>query len=575
MTRFLLISLCTLSLAACVPPDGDDDDGLDDDDAASLPPGEPAEATLGAEVVCASPGAPGADLPFTDVTSAAGVAYASATPPWTTDPVLHPSAEIESHGGFSVSDLDGDGHLDLLFSDAVEGPKLFFGDGDFGFSEVDATTRGLPGASAFAHGVSTIDLEGDGDLDVFLLYMGFNRFFENDGTGHFTDITADLGLGGREDDRTITASWADFDRDGDLDVYVANHGEGSYGPGDSYTPDPDHFYVREPSGRFRDRIDWVLDEDQHGYAFLAGWLDADDDGWLDLYVVNDLAAEDPSITPNLFFRNGGETTSEGAWRFSHTPEAALDYSMLGMGLAVGDMDDDGDYDLHITNAGPTTLSRNDGGVFTDVSLSVAGFSDGSGGDISWATAWTDHDNDGDLELFTGYGHMPTKVDGRAPNDTRNRLEQPDALWSTPDGGGTFEDIAPALGLDNPERTRAAVVADIDRNGFPDLVTWALFDGPRLHRGGCNANAWTRISLEHAGSQNVSAVGSRVEAWSSGVLVAMGDIAIGSDEVMSAGPAEVLLGLGDAEEVDVVVRWPDGTTTVNEGVPTRRSVRLGR
>ncbi len=569
MKRFVLLLLL---LPACV---GDDDDTAgavanDDDATNDLPAGDAAEIELGDEVVCADP-REGAALPLTDVTAAAGVGYAAATPPWTTDPVLHPSAEIEVHGGFAVVDLDGDDHLDLLFTDAVAGPKMFLGDGDFGFTPVDATTRGLPGAADFAHGVSAVDLEGDGDSDLFLLYMGHNRFFENDGTGNFTEITEDLGLAGRDDDRTITASWADFDRDGDLDLYVANHGEGSYGPGDTYTPDPDHLYVQEPNGRFRDRIEWMLGEDEHGYAFLGGFVDLDNDGWLDFYLVNDLAAEDPSIIGNLYFRNGGGADGE-AWRWTHTPEAALDFRMLGMGLAIGDMDRDGDYDLHITNAGATTLARNDGGIFTDVSLAVAGFSDGTAGDISWATHWLDHDNDGDLELFTGFGHMPTKVDGRTPNNTQNRLEQPDALWST--DGEAFEDIAPALGVDNVAPTRASVVADIDRNGFPDLVTWALFDGPRVHRAGCNANAWLRVSLEMEG-RNVDAIGARVEAWVDGAVYAMGDNALGSDEVMCAGPAEVLLGLGDADEVGLVVRWPDGVTTVNAGVPTRRGVVLRR
>lgn len=568
MKRFLY-ALLLLAAFGCV---SDDDDSVtDDDDVGELPDGDEALLQMGEEILCAAPGA-GPNLPFTDVTAASGVEYASATPEWTTDPVLHPSAEIESHGGFAVVDLDADGHLDLLFSDAVEGPKLFLGDGNFGFAAVDATTRGLPGPSDFAHGVSAIDIEGDGDVDVFLLYKGFNRFFENDGTGNFTDITESLGLAGREDDRTISASWADFDRDGDLDVYVANHGEGSYGPGDSYTPDPDHLYVQEPNGRFRDRIDWVVNEDQAGYAFLAGWVDLDDDGWLDLYIINDLAAEDPSITPNLFFHNAGGADGEGVWQLDHRPEAALDFHMLGMGLAIGDMDRDGDFDLHVTNAGPTTLARNDGGIFTDVSLAVAGFSDGSAGDISWATNWIDHDNDAEIELFTAFGHMPTKVDGRAPNNTQNRLDQPDALWST--DGAAFEDIASALGVANTSRTRAAVVADIDRNGFPDLVTWALFDGPRLHRAGCNENAWLRVQLEMDG-ENVDAVGARVEAWVDGAVHVMADNAVGSDEVMCAGPAEVLLGLGDVDSVGLVVRWPDGVTTVNAAVPTRRSVVLSR
>jgi hypothetical protein len=566
MTRAPLILVALIVFAAaCVPPDEDDDD---------TPETVPAAITLGELVECVNPTAPGEVVPFTDVSAASTVEHSSATPQWTEDPVLHPSAEVESHGGFSVSDLDGDGELDLLFSDAVEGPRLLLGDGAFGFIDVDAPTRGLPSAADFAHGVSTVDIDGDGDLDVFLLYKGFNRFFTNDGTANFTEVTDSIGLGGREDDRSLTASWADFDRDGDLDLYVANHGEGSYGPGQGYEPDQDHLYVQESGGRFRDRIDWILTPEQAGYAFLGGWFDADDDGWLDLYIVNDLAVDEMDVIGNLFVHNGGGFDDTGAWSLEIAPEAQLEYRMAGMGLAIGDMDGDGDMDLHISNAGPTTLARNDGGVFTDVSLAVAGFSNGKTGDISWATAWFDHDNDGSLELFTAYGHMPTKDGERAPNNAANPRLQLDSVWAM-DDDGAFYDIATELGLANPERTRTAVVADIDRNGFPDLVTWALFDGPRVYQAGCNANAWLRVELELPGTRNVDAIGARVQAWVDGAIVASGDIALGSDEVMSAGPAEVLLGLGGAEEVEIIVRWPDGVTTVNPAVPTRRGVILSR
>jgi hypothetical protein len=257
------------------------------------------------------------------------------------------------------------------------------------------------------------------------------------------------------------------------------------------------------------------------------------------------------------------------WGFTREDGHSLEVAVHAMGLALGDFDRDGDMDVHVTNAGPTWLGRNDlDAGFVDVSLPLVRYSDGSEGDISWTTWFLDHGNDLAQDLFIGYGYMPTKVD-RGPNQTVNRLEMPDRLlrWD----GVDWTNIAPEVGVANPASTRTAIVADVDRNGFEDLLTWSLDLGPRLYLQSCDHSRWLRVVLEQGGTKNRFAVGARVEAWSEGAYVIMRDMQAGSQGTQAVGPPEVHLGLGDLEVVDLVVRWPDGLVTVNEGVPTAREV----
>ena len=466
-------------------------------------------------------------------------------------------------GGFAIGDFDGDGSLDLIATDLLAPIRMFLGDG-LSFTEVDAVARGLDTAGAKAvSGASAADYDGDGDLDLFVGTLGPNFMFRNDG-GNFTDVTAEVGVTG-ESVVTTTGSWADYDGDRDLDLYVANEvrrpeGEISAGAAD------DHLY-RNDDGVFTDVIAEVLPADVHGVCFLGMWFDADADGRQDLLVGNASSALEPEREENRFFHNEGEGRMRSAREFN------LDVVTMTMGGALGDYDNDGDIDVHLTNAGPSLLARNDGeSGFTDVSLEVADISAGPRGDVSWGTEFFDYDNDGRLELFTAFGAEPIKI-GRGPNNTENPEDQNNTLWQRGDDG-IWTDIAPELGVDDPDLNRTVAAVDFDRDGSLDLLTWGIKRGLRLYEGLCHDASWLGVRLEDPASPNRSAVGARVEVWADG-LVAVREVYAGSTGVYSSAPAEVHFGLGDLESARVVVRWPDGIVTDNADVPVRRWVTLSR
>ena len=542
-----------------MPPDGDGFDrgqADDDDDEPGLPE---AGIELGELVRCESPG----DGRFVDISASAGLAGTPAfAHHYSTDarfdptPMGYSSTDVENQGPLAVNDFDGDGHLDVAFVQLGSLPLVFLGDGALGF-----TPSELPVDPLHYTGISAVDVEGDGDIDLYLSTTDANRLLRNTGDG-FEDATEALGLGGG-DGHTLTASWADFDRDGDLDVFLANYSTGSLGPDAPSVADRDVLLVQQAGG-FVDAEGALPSSSRAGFSYLGGWFDADGDGWLDLYVVTDLATKSVENLPNHFIRNDrGDLIA--------APEQGLDRRMLAMGLALNDMDGDGDTDVHVTNAGSTRLARNDDGLFVDISLTVEVLSNRPDGDISWATDFVDVDNDGRNELFTAFGYMPTKGPDGGPDGTANDPLQRDTLWRWSPADERYEDIAPELGLDDTAWTRTAVPADLDRDGFPELLTWSLDQGLKLYTAGCNDNAWLRVSLRGRDA-NSQAIGAKINTGIPGTRVTR-QIMSGSTGSMSSQPPEAILGLDDEETVYVEVFWPDGAVTRNLDVPTRRAIAL--
>jgi hypothetical protein len=562
------IVLAVLALApACVPDD-------DDDSAAfvlDLPPGPPAALRTSEPVVCEEPEPAGPLLSFDERAWSLGVGFTPSTPVFDGAPVEGISSlDVELAGGLAVADLTGNGHLDLLFTDGGASLRFFEGLGDLEYRSVPAAELGLPTDGFWMHGASVVDIDGDGDLDLYLLAREENYFLRNEG-GVFVDVTADRRLGGGVL-RSASATWADPDHDGDLDAFVANHGVGAYQPLQPYDADRDTFLVQGDDGVFEDRIDDLYPYEGDGYGFVGGWLDADQDGDQDLYVVNDMANHG-LLVPNVFLENEGALAST-PYALERRPEAGLELSMLAMGLAIGDMDNDMDLDLHVTQAGPPLLARNDGELlFTDVSLTVRelGFTDDA--DISYATAWFDHDNDGWQELSTTFAHMPTKTTGYGPSGTANAMYQRDGLWLWDPEAEIYSDIAPELDIDDGAMNHASVVADLDRNGFLDMVVWGLYEGPKVLVAGCNANGWLEVGLEMPGTLNVDAIGARVELWRDDGPWQVRQVQAGLAGNFSGGPPEVHFGTGNLDRVHLVVHWPDGQVTVNADIATRQRVWL--
>lgn len=270
------------------------------------------------------------------------------------------------------ADYDMDGDLDLFVTNTDAANQLFRNDGlNVPWPEL-ASTAGVTDASTSGRDAAWADYDGDGDLDLYLANTGDNRLFRNDGGPgwSFTDVAGDMGVADAGSGRSTC--WADYDNDGDQDLFVANV-DGTW---------PDKLY-RNDGGFFTD-----VNTPPFGTTHPstgADWGDYDNDGDLDLYVV--LYGEE-----NQLFENQGSP----GWSFVDVASAVgLDDAGNSRAATWVDFDNDGDLDLHLADWSEDHLFRNDSGVFVDISAGTAIASNGSGRGVGWG----DLDNDGRLDCI--------------------------------------------------------------------------------------------------------------------------------------------------------------------------------
>ncbi len=471
-------------------------------------------------------------------------------------------------GGVGVLDFDSDGWLDVYAIQggpfppdpakavAGAGDRLFRNKGDGTFE--DATARsgigGFPGG--YGQGIAVGDFDNDGHPDIFLTRWRSYALYRNKGDGTFEDATARAGLAGDRDWPTSCA-WADLDGDGDLDLYVCHYLDwdtehpktcydaqakvNKYCDPRLFTPRPDHLF-RNDGGRFVDVTTeaGIVDRDGRGLGVVAN--DLDGDGKVDLFVANDTSA-------NYLFRNLGGFRFEEVGHDSGVASSANGSYLAGMGVACGDLDGDGLADLAVTNFyhESTTFYRNLGdGVFADQTEGV-GLAATSRHLLGFGAGFLDADGDGRLDLLTVNGHVND-------NGAFFAHAMPARLWlGSPSGrlvealvSGPFEEARIGRGL---------AVADLDNDGRPDALAVAL-DRPLayFHNRSAGGHSLT-LRLEGTPS-NRDGVGAVV------TLVAGGRRQVrwrfGGGSYLSVGDPRIHFGLGDAKVADSVeVRWPSG------------------
>ncbi|QDV37968.1 CRTAC1 family protein [Tautonia plasticadhaerens] len=527
-----------------------------------------------------------------------------------TDERYYPSANAS---GVAIMDADGDGLMDLYFasctllplgSSDLGGNRLYLNNGDGTYR--DGTEASGLGFRGFNHGIVAHDFDGDGDTDVFLACYGPNRLYRNDGDGTFTDISESAGvenMGRTVVDRQADASgeiveseralvnWAsggaaiDYDLDGDLDLYVAIHGDWRLPEDDKWCGFEDRGIRLYCSPRqirtvkhvlFRNEGDLtftdVTDEagvgraDGHGFGVVAADLNAD--GLADLYVANDQ-------NPNFLFLNKGDGTFTDA---TETSGAAFDIDGMaqsGMGVDAEDVDGDGLPDLFVTNFQNeyNTLYRNTGdGFFTDMTP-FYGLSQDSRPWVGWGTALADFDSDGWPDCFVTNGH----VDANHPD---YEYEEPALLMSNVALGGdptsrrfklATRDAGPYF--DAGHVGRGAAFGDLDDDGDLDIVVSHKDERPAILRNDTPRadRHWIRLLLTGTRS-NRDAVGAIITAE-------LGELTIhrqrkSGTSMLSTNDPRVLIGLGDAESIDrLAVRWPSGAETVLEDVPVDQDLAI--
>jgi hypothetical protein len=442
---------------------------------------------------------------------------------------------------------------------ATSGDRLFRNQGNGTFADVTAASGIARFVQGYGHGVTVADYDNDGHPDLFVTRWRSYALYRNQGDGTFRDATREAGLGGDRDWPT-SAAFADLDGDGDLDLYVchylkwdAEHPQicwdeekkrNSYCAPQRFPHLQDHLF-RNDGGRFVDVTDQAGINDWHGHGLGVVAADLDDDGRVDLFVANDQSA-------NYEFRNLGGLKFEEMGESTGLAGNGKGGYQAGMGVACGDLDGDGRPDLGVTNfynESMTFYHNMGGGVFADHTAMI-GLAVPTRYRLGFGAAFLDVDNDGHLDIAIANGHV---------DDFR-----PEIPYAMPaqlligSEGGLLTDVSDRAGppWQIPRVGRGLAAGDLDNDGGVDLLLVAQ-DVPLayLHNRTNNKSHFVTFLLEGTKS-NRDGVGARV------TVVAGGRRHVGwrfgGGSYQSASDPRLHFGLGGADRVESIeVAWPSG------------------
>ncbi len=445
---------------------------------------------------------------------------------------------------------------------------------------VEVTERAGVGDPGWGGGCTVADYDNDGDPDLYITNYGRNTLYRNEGKGTFTDATAFAGVG--VELFSTGAAFVDVDRDGRLDLYVANYLR--FGPEEleKFPPgsggcfwkgapvmcgprglaaEPDVLFHNEGDGTFVDvsAASGVSGRPLYGLGVVAGDLDLDLDP--DIVVAND--SEEKNLFVNDGFGRFEDKALVAGVAFSGDGRA-----QASMGVDIGDYDNDGDYDLFLTNFSDDyhTLYRNDGnGFFTDASMS-ARLDDGIRSSLGWAGLFFDYDNDGDLDIYVAGGHVYPQVD---EHDPVTSYRQRNLLFRN-EGDGRFANVTEVSGpgLTLVRSSRGVALGDYDDDGDMDLLVANENDAPDLLRNdGGNRLHWLKVRVVGRQS-NRDGIGSRLRVKAGG-REQMREVRLSSGYYSSHDP-RIHIGLGRAPEVErLSVMWPSGKEQIFEHLPVNQ------
>ncbi len=499
--------------------------------------------------------------------------------------------------------------------------------GDFEMSNIAEATG--PGCAVF-------DYDNDGFLDLYFVNGRWhpdindnrgrtlkgklwNALYHNNGDGTFTDVTEKAGVAAHEDSFGMAASAADFDNDGDLDLYVCNYGESI-------------LYRNNGDGTFTD-VTEKAGLSSPGWALAAPWFDYTGDGQLDLFVVHYLEYDKGEFQrtgayykadnfpgplsypgqPDCLYRNNGDGTFTDV-----TKEVGLwEPTGRGMGAVACDLDGDGDIDLYVTNdAMPNNLWLNDGkGHFQDVATETGtAFGEGGQGVSSMGPFVADVDRNGWLDIlvpdmgysslmlqqrkgfftdvtaqsgvavlcgqYTGWGGLMNDYDNDGyvdlfiANGDPHHLYIEESVLARWDGRSKFLDVARQAGefFDRKYVGRGAAFADFDNDGDVDILMNVLNDAPRLLRNdGGNRRNWLKVLPVRADTGMV-ALGTTITVHANNLT--MIQPALGVNGYLTSSDPRPHFGLGQAEQADSVeIRWPDGRKQLLEKVKANQILKV--
>ncbi len=486
-------------------------------------------------------------------------------------------------GGVVLFDYDGDGDLDVLFVDSGSLPgyqgepaktRLFRNDGNGHF--VDVTARSGIQIAGYGMGAAAADVDGDGNLDLFVTTFGKNQLFHNNGDGTFTDVTAKAGVAG--DGRWSTsAAFADVRKNGRLDLYVASYIDFSleknrfcgdpvkkiqgYCTPEAYQGTHHLFYSNRGDGTFEDATQKAGLAAGVGAGLGVVFGDVDNDGWPDLYVANDQS-------PNFLYRNRGNGTFEDVSLTSGTAYGPKGLPEGSMGVDFGDVDGDGLLDLAVANfeLEANALYHNNGSdLFTD-NRYVSGLAEPSLLFMGFGLAFGDFDQDGDLDLVIANGNVQDRPElfGGV-----NSFAQPNHLYENL-GDGRFRLVADS-GLGTMRPHRGLAIGDLDGDGDLDVVVVSLNDRAEVYENLGGSGAGASLGVDLAGTRsNRFGIGARIEVEAAGKRQ-IREVKTGGS-YLSQNALTAHFGLGKAAKADrLTVRWPSGKVQVWKDLPADRRV----
>jgi hypothetical protein len=521
------------------------------------------------------------EVRFTDVTRAAGIDFTHFN--GARGEKLLPET---MGGGAAFLDYDGDGDQDLFFVNATSweedatadpgpGHALYRNDGEGHFENATAGS-GLD-ARCYGMGAAVGDYDGDGRIDLFVTAVGRNRLYRNTESG-FVDVSAEAGVAGSEDQWTTSAGFFDYDRDGDLDLFVCHYVRWSreidaeqaytlngvdraYGPPMSYGGAFSQLYRNEGDGTFSDvsrqaglHVTNRATGAPMGKALGVSFADFDGDFWPDVVVAND-------TVQNHLFRNLGDGSFEEIGAQCGVGYDSSGKSTGAMGIDVADYRNDGGLGICIGNFANEMSS-----LFVSPEAELR-FSDEAMGEgigspsrqrLSFGLFFFDYDLDGRLDLLQVNGHLEESI-----NEVQHSQEYhqpPQLFWNAgPDERSCFMEVPgeTAGDLDVRLAGRGSCYADIDGDGDLDVLLSQVGEPPLLLRNDQDlGHHWLRVRLQDRGA-NRSAFGALVVVRADGTT--MRRQVTPTRSYLSQSELPVTFGLGEATAIESIeVVWPDGT-----------------
>jgi enediyne biosynthesis protein E4 len=488
-------------------------------------------------------------------------------------------------GGAAIVDYDDDGWPDVLFvngarlasveNETTPVSHLFRNNHDGTFADV-TRTAGLS-ATGWGQAVCAGDYDNDGHVDLFVTYYGQQVLYRNNGDGSFSDVTRASGLSQSKPRWNTGCAFLDFNRDGRLDLFVSAYVD--YGDAMRFAPgsrdncfwkgvpvmcgphglagSPNALYRGNPDGTFTDVSERAgLLKARPAFGLTPLVLDADNDGWPDVYVAND-------STASLLFHNNHDGTFKEIGLSAGVALNADGRAQAGMGVSAGDYNRDGWLDIVKTNFDDDTpsLYRNlGGGAFEDAT--AAGGLGVNTSYLGWGTAFIDVDLDSWPDIFMVNGHVYPEADKIGG---RYSYQQPKLLYRNL-GSGRFEDVSTRAGAAMLEKksARGAAFGDLFNSGRQDVVVNNMNDAPSLLHD-CAAPAGHSVIVQLIGTRsNRSGIGARVTATIGGRRLI--------DEVRSGGSfcsqndLRIHFGVGARTRLDrLEVAWPSGAADTIAGV----------